>query len=166
MVAGMEATFPRFNFTGEDEDILARTIFGEARGEGFDGKVAVAYVVINRAKIAAAFVKQHDAAHPHYGDGSIASACQSGQGTHHQFSCWNDNDPNLAKMKAASEADPAFYSSRNAARVALNGDLANTIKDCTHYYAPSSLPKSPLWARGKIPYRSIGHHSFFNNIEA
>ena len=33
-----------------DTDILARTIFGEARGEGLEGMEAVACVIINRVK--------------------------------------------------------------------------------------------------------------------
>ena len=33
-----------------DEDILARTLYGEARGEGIDGIEAVACVIMNRYK--------------------------------------------------------------------------------------------------------------------
>ena len=38
--------------TEEDVDILARTIFGEARGESLSGQEAIASVVINRVKFA------------------------------------------------------------------------------------------------------------------
>ena len=35
-------------FTEKDRDILARTLWGEARGEGTAGQVAVAWTIRNR----------------------------------------------------------------------------------------------------------------------
>ena len=37
------------SYTEQDWDTLARTIFGEARGESLQGQVGVAWVIRNRA---------------------------------------------------------------------------------------------------------------------
>ena len=64
-------------------DTLARTIFGEARGEPYLGKVAVANVVMNRVALADQ--------HPPFGLGSAAYRMYERAW---QFSCWNPaNDP-------------------------------------------------------------------------
>ena len=36
------------NASEKDRDILARTLWGEARGEGLDGQIAVAWTIRNR----------------------------------------------------------------------------------------------------------------------
>lgn len=87
-----------------DTDILARTIWGEARGESMAGKIAVAWTVRNRAAIAAAYEQAHGVARQHYGDDSIASACQMPS----QYSCWNDDDVNRVAVLSVTESDPAF----------------------------------------------------------
>lgn len=57
-----------------DIDILARTIYGEARGEKTAGKKAVACVIMNRYK-----------AKKWFSGKTIAETCQKPW----QFSCWN-----------------------------------------------------------------------------
>lgn len=64
--------------TAGDIDILARTIYGEARGEPWEGKIAVAWVVRNRAERGG-----------WWGD-TIREVCLKPW----QFSCWNETDPN------------------------------------------------------------------------
>lgn len=151
---------PLVAFTGEDEDVLARTIYGEARGKTLAGMVAVAFVIINRAMIAADYVHRTGKSHRLFGDGTITSACKAGSGNRHQFSCWNDNDPNLKKLADVADTDPVFIGCKQAARIALTGGPAtNAIGTSTYYYAP------PAWALGKVPFRVIGHHAFFNNID-
>ena len=36
--------------TEKDRDVLARTLYGEARGEGLAGQIAVAWTIRNRVK--------------------------------------------------------------------------------------------------------------------
>ena len=50
-----------------DQDTMARTIYGEARGEGQAGMIAVANVILNRFSL---WEK-----HPHFGNGTIESVC-------------------------------------------------------------------------------------------
>ena len=60
-----------------DVDILARTIYGEARGETDEGKRAVGLCILNRYKSKKWFSAN-----------TIAEVCQKPL----QFSCWNKND--------------------------------------------------------------------------
>jgi hypothetical protein len=59
--------------THDDVDTLARTIYGEARGENMLGKRAVAHVILNRVKANSWWGK------------TIAGVCRYKW----QFSCWN-----------------------------------------------------------------------------
>jgi Cell wall hydrolyses involved in spore germination len=40
--------FKSFNITNKDIHLMAQVVYGESRGESFDGKVAVASVILNR----------------------------------------------------------------------------------------------------------------------
>lgn len=78
----------------DDIDILARTIYGEARGEKTIGKKAIACVVLNRYKSGKWFAGK-----------TIAETCQK----KYQFSCWNPTDPNRQKILEASDSELAEY---------------------------------------------------------
>ena len=69
-------------------DTLARTIFGEARGEPIKGQEAVASVVLNRVKVAQARGGRYWWGH------DIISVCQKP----YQFSCWNKSDPSYQRL--------------------------------------------------------------------
>ena len=109
--------------TPEDIDTVARTIWGEARGEPIVGQQAVASVIANRASIAAAWFSHHGIPHPLYGDGHLASACLAHHGGVYQFSCWNQDDPNRAKQIAVTEANQAFTECLEIARILAAGHL-------------------------------------------
>ena len=137
--------------TEKDVDILARTCFGEARGEGLEGMVAVAWVAINRAKIAAATRR------PQFGDGTIAAACLAPE----QFSCWNQSDPNRSFIKLATLGSTAFQVAYLAALSAITGHISDPTDGATGYWA-SYIP-TPAWAAGR-DYVSIGRHKFVKDI--
>jgi N-acetylmuramoyl-L-alanine amidase len=132
--------------TNNDLDVLARTIWGEARGEPQEGRVAVARVILNRFN-----------SKKWFGAKTIAATCQKPW----QFSCWNVNDPNRAKMLALSDEDPLFQACQEAARSAEAGEGPDWLKDCTHYHTASV---SPNWAKGQKPVGRIGAHLFYRNI--
>lgn len=136
--------------TDPNVDILARTLYGEARGEGKAGMEAAANVILNRAALASK--------HPHFGDGTIAGACKAPW----QFSCWNHNDPNLFIIDKITDADPVFAQCLEIASDAANGLLEDNTNHATYYYARGS--KEPPWAIDKEPCALIGRHIFFNNI--
>jgi len=149
------------NDQAHDLDVLARTVYGEARGESDLGRLAVAYVPVNRALIAAAFVASHGRHHPLYGDGTVASACLMPW----QFSCWNLNDPNRAKLLALDPNGEEAAPCRAMAQAALDRTAPDPSNGATHYHtamAPrDGMDWPPDWATGQTPTATIGSHCFY-----
>lgn len=138
-------------------DITAGTIYGEARGEGILGMDAVASVIANRVDIARDHVIKYDKPHPLFGDGTFADCCQRPE----QFSCWNEDDPNLAIVLALTpDSGITAQVSYNSAMAAIDGSLVDNTNGATHYYA-ASLSEPPYWAKGKTPCATIGKQIFF-----
>ncbi len=133
-----------------DTDTLARTLFGESRGEPHDGKVAVANVVMNRVALSAG--------RKQFGDGTVAGACLAPW----QFSCWNHNDPNLPVVQSVDAIDRVFAECLDVATAAVAGNLPDITSGATFYYAKGS--PMPNWAEGQTPCADIGKHLFFTNI--
>lgn len=126
-----------------DLEVMARTIYGEARGESFTGQVAVGNVILNRARRGGWF------------GASIAAVCQKPW----QFSCWNANDPNRDKLLAVDLTSEALRTAVQACLAAVERDLTS---GSTHYYAKHIAP--PAWAKGLRPAFSEGGHLFFNDV--
>lgn len=132
-------------------DILARTLYGEARGESLRGKEAVASVVVNR-------VKRAQARGGYWWGNTIAEVCQKKW----QFSCWNETDPNRPKLLAVTEKDMAFASCLGVARRAVASLIEDQTKGATHYHTKAVQPK---WASNRKPCAIIGSHLFYNDVE-
>ncbi|QEL18702.1 cell wall hydrolase [Limnoglobus roseus] len=128
-------------------DTLARTIWGEARGEGKPGMEDVACCIMNRV------------AKPRWWGSTVEEVCLKPW----QFSCWNANDPNLPKLKSVTVADPVFAQAVAIAEKAVAGTLPDRTQGATHYY-DRRMPRVPPWAVGKTPCFTEGHHLFFNDI--
>ncbi|HEX3747581.1 MAG TPA: cell wall hydrolase [Bryobacteraceae bacterium] len=143
-----------------DIDTVARTLYGEARGSGADGMSAVACVIMNRCRVAQQYVTAHGKPHPEFGDGTPQSCCWMDE----QFSCWDDDDPNLDVIENVTSADPVFQEAMEIAGAAVAGTLPDTTSGATFYYA-KSMPQPPYWAKGKTPCADIGGQRFFNNIQ-
>lgn len=126
----------------EEIDVLARTIWGEARGEGPNGMMAVAEVIITRVK------------HAKRWPNDVISVCQQP----FQFSCWNENDPNLGKLLAVDDTDATFAAALDIAQLAVDGLLQNTTKGADHYHEQSINPR---WAHRETPVAVIGRHKFY-----
>lgn len=133
--------------TKDTIDILARTLWGEARGESLRGRQAVCWVIVNRANLRL----------PRFGL-SIAEVCQKP----YQFSCWNPGDPNRRKLQQVTTADTAFRECLEIARAAIAAQLpADPTKGSRHYHA---IGVQPNWAAGKTPAARIGRHVFYNDV--
>ncbi len=132
-------------------DILARTIYGEARGELVRGREAVAAVIMNRVRLA----RQRQG---YWWGASVEAVCTKPW----QFSCWNAGDPNRDKLLAVGPENRAFQSCLRVARRAVEGRLIDPTGGATHYHARRV---SPPWARGRAPSAEIGQHRFYNDIE-
>lgn len=133
-------------------DTLARTLWGEARGEGPQGMDAVASVILNRVKIA-------QARGGYWWGNDIISVCQKP----YQFSCWNRSDPNYRVLQAVTEKDLHFATAVRIARRAVAGTLADVTGGADHYHAKSIAPD---WAKGQKPTTTIRNHIFYKLIGA
>lgn len=127
-------------------DVLARTIWGEARGEPMEGREAVASVVVNRAR----------RRRKHFGL-TVEDVCRKPW----QFSCWNSNDPNRRRLLEVSLADAVFRHCLDIARRAVSGTLADRTAGSTHYHHEAI---APVWSRGHSPVTQIGRHRFYNDV--
>lgn len=141
------------NFYNELEiDVLARTLWGEARGEGSAGMQAVASTILNRVKTA-------EKLGGYWWGNTIIEVCQKP----YQFSCWNRADPNFQKLQSVTEKNIHFATALRIARRAALGAVEDVTQGATHYHA---VGVSPYWAKGEKPTAVIGHHIFYKLINA
>ncbi|MBO6808833.1 cell wall hydrolase [Thalassospira sp.] len=131
-------------------EVLARTLYGEARGEELAGIEAVASVILNRV----AFAKRRGR---YWWGNDVKSVCLKPA----QFSCWNKADPNRKKLLALSPRDPAYRLCKRIAKRAVAGELPDQTDGATHYHTHAV---DPFWARGHVPVAEIGNHLFYKNI--
>jgi|TARA_R100001443_G_scaffold117371_1_gene141783 N-acetylmuramoyl-L-alanine amidase len=130
----------------ENIEYMARTIWGEARGEDEQGKIAVGHVIKNRRDKQTWMGK------------TIKDVCLKKW----QFSCWNENDPNRNKILALKLNDLEDYLELSAK--VISGMYDDPTKGSTHYYA-KSMKSPPKWAEGKEPVYDHGGHLFFNDVK-
>ncbi len=131
---------------GSAVDVLARTVYGEARGESVRGKEAVAAVVMNRVRRGG-----------WWGE-TVEHVCRKPN----QFSCWNRTDPNRVKVERADQSDRVFRICVRIARRAVAGVLGDPTRGATHYHTRAV---APAWARALEPSAEIGNHLFYNDVE-
>jgi len=154
LIAGLSIfifLFSRRAIAGNSIDTytLARTIWGEARGEGVNGMQAVANVIINRYKQA-----QADPAKAKQYGSTIEEICKKP----YQFSAWNADDPNRAQMLTVTISDPMFREALNIAEKAINGTLQDIVSGADHYHTATV---NPSWSSGVAPVNKIGSHLFY-----
>ncbi len=131
-------------------DIMARTLYGEARGEGLKGIEAVASVIMNRVRIG------REKGGYWWGD-SVETVCLKP----FQFSCWNPNDANFDVIQSVMPKEAEFYLCQHVAMRAIRGTLADETGGATHYHTLSS---NPAWARHLVPCAQIGNHLFYQEV--
>ncbi|WP_420724035.1 cell wall hydrolase [Hwanghaeella sp. LZ110] len=126
---------------------MARTMYGEARGEGATGMQAVGNVIMNRALLGG-----------WWGNSIVSVALKPWQ-----FSAWNANDPNRDVIANLMPGDnQTFDLAYEIAGKLIDGDLPDITGGATHYYADTI--SEPGWARGANQTAYIGHHKFFNEV--
>jgi len=133
----------------DDIDVLARTIYGEARGEyggqaGMASLVAVGNVVMNRLTAGGRYGK------------TIQEVCQKPW----QFSCWNEGDPNRRIMMRKTIDDPVFSVCFEVATKVSQQHWPDLTMGSNHYHA-ATMSVYPRWAKGSKPRVSIGRHLFY-----
>ena len=136
-------------FKRRDElDLVTATIFGEARGEPIEGKVAVGCVIRNRVL---------DPRWPlTYKEVVLQPK---------QFSCWNNYDSNYgstlrATVPTLSWQDMAWQECRLVAHGIIYDRLMDNTKGSNHYHS-SKIAKLPKWAEGSEVMKQYGGHLFY-----
>ncbi len=137
-----------------DVDSLARSIWGEARGESEEGQLAVGWVIRNRVSAAQAFIARTGRAHPLFGDGTLVGACRAPR----QFSAWNPGDANAAKLREVGFGDAAYCRAFAVAAQVWGGLVADPTDGATHYHRSDI---EPVWAKSMQPRALIGAHMFY-----
>lgn len=134
-----------FTDNNHEIDLMARTMYGEARGEGISGMQAVANVIMNRVKAGAWYGKTvEDVVLKPY-----------------QFSCWNEDDPNRRVIMDVTTSNTLFKNAYDLARQAYNGTLPDITNGATHYHAASI---TPYWSKSLTKTASVGNHIFYKEI--
>lgn len=122
---------------------LATGVWGEARGESRTGKIAVAWVVKNRAEA------------QWRGKSTYAEVLTDPL----QFSAYNTNDPNLKKMAMPWVHDfPGWLECLGVAFGVHQGTIPDPTHGSNHYHAKSV---APTWAAHLEQTNEIGNHVFF-----
>lgn len=133
----------------QDIRTVAATLYGEARGEGLHGMIAVACVIRNRVS------------KPCWWGKDIQTVCHRP----FQFSCWNPDDPNrkvLVAIEAGAEPKDAaaFADCVRAAELVFIDNMADIVQGATSY-CTKAVAKQTYWAQGQTPLVSIGAHNFY-----
>lgn len=123
-------------------DLMARTIYGEARGEGGTGMQAVANVIMNRVN-----------AGKWYGRTVEDVVLKP-----YQFSCWNENDPNRKVIRDITTSNSVFANAKNISKQAYLGLLPDITGGATNYHAAGIRP---AWAASMTKTAVIGNHIFY-----
>jgi spore germination cell wall hydrolase CwlJ-like protein len=131
--------------TLEDLDNAARTIYGEARGEGAAGMIAVAWVIRTRSE------------RPCWWGKTVTKICHKP----YQFSCWNEDDPNRPKIEALAIGSPSYLRALGIVCDVFNDQIPDPTNGATHYHHKSDV--TPSWSVGRDGL-VIGNHVFFNDI--
>lgn len=132
-----------------DQEIVARTAWGEARSLGRDGMQATINTLQNRV-----------ASGVHWWGTSLRSCALRP----YQYSCWLAADPNRPKLLAVAETDPEFIIAIDLAADAIFGNLPDIVSGADSYYA-LSLPTPPKWSEGLKPVATIGNQVYFKTLK-
>lgn len=145
LIALIGAIFGRLYYMRNSVDLMARTMWGEARSEGVEGMRAVGHVIKNRNDKKTYFGK------------SIVEVI-----THDKhFSAWNVGDPNRAKMLAVDDSDPLFRDALALAKGIIDGVLEDITEGADHYYASFISP--PYWVKDMQFIKQIRNHLFYRS---
>lgn len=131
-----------------DVNMLALTMWGEARSHGVEGMRAVGHVIQNRLNSSRNF-----------GD-SIEGVVKKRK----HFSCWNKGDPNRERMLNIDELPEnsagavRWQEAQELARDILNGKSKDPTKGSLFYHTTAV---KPAWADGVRPIAQVDNHVFY-----
>lgn len=126
--------------SAKDEVLLARLIFGEARGSSRELKIAVAQTALNRTKNKKCSL-----------EGVILQP--------YQFSCFNKNDPNYNKVWNPEKYEiKAWKECLELAKEILDNKYQDLSQGANHYHTDKV---NPNWAKDRKPLFKVGNTLFY-----
>ncbi len=136
-------------------DVIAITIWAEARNQPVEGRIAVAAVIRNRVRA-------------HHWGATYEAVCLAPK----QFSCWQavGGTANYEAVRALKErieqgqrpSDVVLTECYAIAQEIVSGRLQDNTKGATHYVVTTVPP--PLWAVDHTPVCVIGDHAFYAGV--
>ena len=133
----------------EEQEIVAKTLLGEARGEGYEGMYAVACVIQQRV------------INRHRGAKTAKSVCLDNNGEAWQFSCWNPADPNFNKLDQLLKSHDLAPKAK-ALAIHLHALDRAYVKHADHY-ARDNIDN--YWTRAYKHVSTVGRHKFYRKGE-
>lgn len=137
-----------------DEQVVAMTIWAEARAEPIEGEVAVGCVIRNRLM------------KPRRFQDTWKGVCLAKW----QFSCWipQGGEANYRMLMARCESAMAGTATwpPQASWIAagiISGAIEDRVSGATHYYA-SWMKTPPKWAIDVVPVAVLGVHRFYKDV--
>ena len=108
---------------------LAKTIYGEARGENIETMLSIGWVIRNRLK-----------------SGRHGNTYKDVVLQPKQFSCWNKNDPNYRVIKGMIKGRVWEVCIGVSIVVMQSAEKHNPVPNVRHYYDKSMDSNPPYWA--------------------
>lgn len=128
----------------DEIDLLAGTIFGEARGEPKVGQLAIGLTIQTRVH------------HPRWWGGSWREVILCPR----QFSCWED--VNAEKIRKARELKTEDWNwCYDSAERVYTENTIDFVGRPTHYH---SVRVHPDWSAGMKRLMTIGNHVFYRDL--
>lgn len=134
-----------------DAQAGAVTLYGEARGESREGKIAVGSVILTRVDLR------------NWDGKTVKEVCYMQS----QFSCFLSNDPNYpVLLTIAKDFNLCMLKNRRLQECfeIFSGLLAGSILRSVHatqYLNPRAVAKIPAWVKTMKHVASIGLHEFY-----
>lgn len=138
--------------TFADLETLARTLYGEARGEPDEGKAAIAWVVLNRLAQPGWWSRDKNDG---IQDDTVAAVCRDPA----QFTCWWDEQ--RERLENATLADAGMASCVRVALDVLAGRTPDPTAGANHYLTTRCARETPpRWYDPSKVTATIGAHQF------
>ncbi|NLY55742.1 MAG: cell wall hydrolase [Firmicutes bacterium] len=119
------------DFVDKEIEFLARTIYGEARGENLETQLYVAWVIRNRVQA----------------KGRFGATYEEVVTKPFQFSSWNQDDPNFERVLQPTGA--AWRTALGIAQAVYYApEKFNPIPGIYHFYDRTLDAARPSWAEG------------------
>lgn len=128
-----------------DDALGTLTIWTEAQGETYIGKVAVGEVIRRRTR------------QRYSSDGTVAGTVAK----RYQFSAWNDDAQDNALLIKALNLDDLDPIVRACEKAWKESEFSNYSKGAVLYCNLKTVGQRPAWATQQNQVAEIGNHTFF-----